>query len=73
MEGEVIVSRPKSGWACIEEDELAAGAGMIRRPFAVSMVGARGRGRTVISLGSLWGPVYDEHQISRSEREHTLV
>jgi len=61
MEGEVIVSRPKSGWACIEEDELAAGAGTTERPFAASMVGARERGRTVISLGSLWEPVYYEH------------
>jgi len=67
MKGEVIVSRPNSGSACIEEDELAAGAGTIGRPFAVLKVGACDRGRTVISLGSLWEPGYDEHETSRSE------
>lgn len=29
MEGEVIVTRPKSDSACIEEDEFAAGVGKI--------------------------------------------
>ena len=61
MKGEVIVSRPKSGSDCIEEEELAAGTGTIGRPFAVLMVGAHDRGLTVISLGSLHGPGYDEH------------
>jgi len=62
MEGEVIVARPKSSSDCMEgEGDLAIGAGIIWRPFAASMVGARDRGRTVISLGSLWEPVYNEH------------
>ena len=64
--GDIIVNWLKTSESdCVaSEAEFAAEACMISTLTAASMAGARARGRTVMSLGSLWEPVSDEHSIS---------